>query len=110
MSRHFSVNANPHRTEILALRKAGLSPSEIRRQLGISKGMVAGIISRHEMVSAAPPTQDLLRDLFPTHGGCLYPSRHEVTDPAFSFCGQPVCEPGAWCDEHRKLVYTRIAR
>ncbi len=99
---------NPFRTQILALHAAGKQPVEIVRELGVTKGVVAGIISRWSppLRLAVPP-----RNPFPPSGGCLWPSDHEVTDPAFSFCGGPVCQPGgAWCRTHRRRVYIRNVR
>ncbi len=96
---------SPFRAEILALHAAGMQPAAIVRQLGVTKGVVAGVISRWgPPVRLTVPT----RNPFPPFGGCLYPSPHAIMDPGFSFCGEPVCAPeSAWCATHRKVVYMR---
>ncbi len=104
---NYNGPTSPARDEILALHTTGAPPSAIVQRLGVTKGVVAGVISRWSPLRLAVPT----RNPFPPIGGCLWPSKHAVTDPAFSFCSEPVCAPGAaWCETHHKRVYIRIVR
>ena len=49
---------NPHREEIIRLRKAGIGPRRIARKLRLTPNAVAGILSRAGLTEPSPAHRD----------------------------------------------------
>jgi transposase len=83
---------------IIRLRETGLSYSQIAMRAKCSRGVVASALYRFR-------TGKLV---LPNHGGRGKSGCRWVNgDPKrqWSWCGAPVTGDGAWCAEHRRVVY-----
>jgi hypothetical protein len=98
--------------QIVELAANGIVQGAIRRKLGLSAGIVAGVLYRARETGHLPDLDDLPDTVtfnpFPETGRYLWPSSHTVNHAQFQFCGEIVCEAGgSWCAQHRGLVYLR---
>jgi hypothetical protein len=100
---------------IIDLAERGIVQVEISRRLWLSYGVVAGVLHRAREMGLLADLNEITdtttRNPFPAYGHCVWPSQHPVSDPAFHFCGEPVCNLGeSWCAEHRKKVYCKRSK
>lgn len=82
---------------ILRLRETGMTYGQIAERAKCSKGVVAGTLSRFRAGQLTMPV--VARD----KGGCRWV--HGDPRREWRWCGSPVAGEGAWCAEHRSVVY-----
>ena len=91
---------------IRELATSGVAPKDICRTLGLTKGTVAGWLSRNRGCRPVLPPEAPPPD-FPPSGHCLW-INGDPREPNFSFCAQPTGDTlDPWCPAHRKRVYVR---
>jgi hypothetical protein len=121
---------NPLRDEIIRRVEAGERQIDVAAALGVSKGKVAGIMSRRrEALSGKPkkpppPPRQIVQEIAPPireiahmqylwelgHGQCKYPASKDE-DGVHLFCAAPVRdEKCSYCRSHAAICYEPLRR
>jgi len=86
---------------IWKLRQTGLSYTAIAKRARITVGVVAGTLHRIRLGEIELPAR-------PRAQGCRWVVG-EPPAPGWRWCDAPVAGEGAWCREHRAVVYKQSA-
>ncbi len=102
---------SPFVSKIEEMATAGVPPSQIRRELQVTAGVVSGIIWRAREMGRIPDTRFKFKPYEPPHdpfserGGCQFMAG-DPRDPATRCCGLPVNRwDSSYCAEHHAIAY-----
>ena len=97
------------RDRIISLKETGRTNADVARELGVSKGVVAGMLYRWApqlqlvRLPAEPPPKN--HDTIPDANGCHF--IFGVTLETYRYCGDAAVAGKPYCATHCAIVYIR---